>query len=224
MLDYHTHALSEALRRVRDNPFLAAAVEQLLARSDAVNSALRETVLADIPAFSQSRNPDVIPDLARHGAEHTKEILRLLEGRPLGDFEFVREHARRRAAQHFPLEATLHAYRCGHRVYSHWMRDAALAAVSAAEDAQRVVAAVADFALEYTDSVSTIATATYVSHTRLLADVAGDQRAELLALLLEGFDEVLGAAETAAETVLVCGSFHTVGDVAARLPGFAPFG
>jgi folylpolyglutamate synthase/dihydropteroate synthase len=33
--------------------------------------------------------------------------------------------------------------------------------------------------------------------------------------------ERLGGADG---TVLVCGSFHTVGDVMARLPGFRPFG
>ena len=34
----------------------------------------------------------------------------------------------------------------------------------------------------------------------------------------------LDAAERDAATVLVCGSFHTVGDAMARLPGFPPLG
>jgi dihydrofolate synthase/folylpolyglutamate synthase len=34
----------------------------------------------------------------------------------------------------------------------------------------------------------------------------------------------LAAARAGAGTVLVCGSFHTVGDAMARLPGFAPLG
>ncbi len=38
------------------------------------------------------------------------------------------------------------------------------------------------------------------------------------------FDTALGAARQGAETVLVTGSFHTVGDAMARLPGFAPLG
>jgi dihydrofolate synthase/folylpolyglutamate synthase len=38
------------------------------------------------------------------------------------------------------------------------------------------------------------------------------------------FDRVLGLALAGAGTVLVTGSFHTVGDAMARLPGFAPLG
>ncbi|HET7040023.1 MAG TPA: Mur ligase family protein [Gemmatimonadales bacterium] len=37
-------------------------------------------------------------------------------------------------------------------------------------------------------------------------------------------DVALAAALAGARTVLVCGSFHTVGDAMARLPGFAPLG
>lgn len=38
------------------------------------------------------------------------------------------------------------------------------------------------------------------------------------------FDRVLADSQVDAGTVLVTGSFHTVGDAMARLPGFAPFG
>ena len=37
-------------------------------------------------------------------------------------------------------------------------------------------------------------------------------------------EHALHAALDGAGTVLVCGSFHTVGDAMARLPGFAPLG
>lgn len=189
MPDYHTNTLKEVLKRLSGSPFLSAAVGHLAENANSINAELGETVVAEIPAFSESRNPDVLPDLARHGPQHTIEILRLLKGGPAGDFEFVQAHARRRAEQRFPLEATLHAYRCGHKVFSRWMREASLAAASSPEDAQQVVAAVADFAIEYTDAISTIATSAYVSQTRLLADVAGDRRAELLGILLDGYDE-----------------------------------
>ena len=36
------------------------------------------------------------------------------------------------------------------------------------------------------------------------------------------FDRALEAVQDGAETVVVAGSFHTVGDAMARLPGFAP--
>jgi folylpolyglutamate synthase/dihydropteroate synthase len=38
------------------------------------------------------------------------------------------------------------------------------------------------------------------------------------------FDLALSNAGAEGATVLVTGSFHTVGDAMARLPGFAPFG
>ncbi len=78
--------------------------------------ALRTTIKAEVPAYSTSGNPEILPELDAHGAAHIAEICRLFSGEPVGDFSFVRAHARHRAEQHFPLEAILHAYRCGHRI------------------------------------------------------------------------------------------------------------
>jgi hypothetical protein len=189
MSDYHTNALNDALRRVASSSLLAAGVDRLGASAGAVAAQLQEAVLVDVPEFSKSRNPDLLPELALHGREHVDEIVRLLRGGGLGRFEFVHEHARRRAEQRFPLEATLHAYRSGHKVLSRWLRETALTAGAPAEDAQRTIAAVADFAMEYTDAVSTTFAGTYSSRSILLADVAGDQRSQLLQMLLAGHDE-----------------------------------
>ena len=38
------------------------------------------------------------------------------------------------------------------------------------------------------------------------------------------FDRALREAQEGAKTILVTGSFHTVGDALSRLPGFAPLG
>ncbi len=189
---YHFAALNDALSRLGHNPVLPTAIQLLSRNAELINTQLSETVVAQIPAFSASNNPDVLPELASHGANHTSEILRLLNGGAVGGFEFVREHAKQRAEQHFPLEATLHAYRCGHKVYSQRLRTAVLSAAAKKDDTQQVVADVADFSIEYTDAVSTVATSAYVAQIRLLADVVGDQRAELLNILLEGYDEADG--------------------------------
>lgn len=188
-MDYQTNALKEALLHLNAGSFLPSAVKQLGESSTAVSSEFNRTVLAEIPAFSATRNPEVLPDLARHCREQTDEILRLLRGGPVGDFAFVGDFSRQRADQRFPLEAILHAHRCGHKVFAHWLREAMLVSVSSTLDARQIVASVADFAMEFTNAVSTIAASTYVSQTRLLADVAGDQRAELLTILLDGYDE-----------------------------------
>ena len=98
--------------------------------------ALRSEVLKEVRGFSDSGNPRVLPELGDHAKAHIEEALRLLCGEEIGDFAFVRDHARLRAEQRFPLEWTLHAYRCGHRVLSRWMRDALRRAVREAWTAQ----------------------------------------------------------------------------------------
>ncbi|MFN0039075.1 MAG: PucR family transcriptional regulator [Burkholderiales bacterium] len=186
---YPTDALLAALNRLRSSTDLAVAVRYLTAHAGDLNAELGKTVLAEIPAYRQSANPDILPEFAQHASAHNNEILRLLGGGLVADFEFVRTHAKRRAEQHFPLEAMLHAYRCGHKVFSHWLRNAILSASSSVKKAPAVIAAVADFTLEYTDAISTVATSSYVAQIRLLADVAIDNRIELLNILLGGYDE-----------------------------------
>ncbi|MSQ58876.1 MAG: PucR family transcriptional regulator [Betaproteobacteria bacterium] len=165
-------------------PRIAAPLER---QAGDIARGLRETILAEIPAFTASGNPDVLPDLGRHAGEHIAELQRLLGGGDIRDFEFVRAHARRRASQRFPLEAALHAYRCGHKVLSQWIREAALTANP--RNREKVLSAVAAFSLEYTDTISIIAAADYVARTRVLAEAEGDRRTELLNILVSGYDE-----------------------------------
>lgn len=162
----------------------------LVPRADAAAEALRNAVLAEIPAFTASANPQVLPELASHGREHVEEICRLMGEGTLGDFNFVREHARRRAEQRFPLEVSLHAYRCGHRVLSQWLRGAVTETLTSGVGL--AVAAVADFAIEYSNTISIIAAAEYVARTRALTEAEGNQRIELLSILLSGYDEADG--------------------------------
>jgi len=152
-----------------------------------VGRILRDAVLTEIPAFSASGNPEILPGLDQHIGDHIREIRRLFGGGEVGAFEFVRTHARHRAEQRFPLEVTLHAYRCGHKIFSHWLRDAAVA--TRPKHIEKAVSAVADFAIEYANTASTIMASEYVAHTRMLAEAEGDRRTELLNILLDGYDE-----------------------------------
>ncbi len=171
-----THTLGE-LTRAGFRPGGAAA---LAGSRDSAAAALAVTVRAEIPAYEESGNPDVLPDFDRHAADHFTEIHRLMGGSDLPQLEFVRRHAAKTAEQHFPLEATLHAYRCGHKVIARWLLDAA------ATDA---VAAVNEFVLDYIDTVATIATSEYVRRTRQLSEAEADRRSYLLTMLLQGYDE-----------------------------------
>lgn len=180
-------ALKDSLTALISSGVLGDAGPALDAASDKAAMALREAVLTEVPAFSTSGNPEILPSLAVHASEHLQEIRRLALGGEVGDFAFVKTHAQRRAEQFFPLEAILHAYRCGHRVLSRWLRDAAI--VRQPHKFETAVSAVADFSIEYTNTISTIMAAEYVAQTRILAEAAGDRRTELLNILLSGYDE-----------------------------------
>jgi len=179
--------LRQAHVRLTELGVVPKAVASVRATAREAVAALRNEVLREVRGFSDSGNPRVLPELGEHAKAHIDELLRLFSGAELGDFAFVREHARLRAEQRFPLELTLHAYRCGHRVLSRWMREGA--AVACPESLDRAIAAVADFAIEYTDVISAVITAEYVMHTRVVAAAEGDRDAELLNLLLAGYDE-----------------------------------
>lgn len=182
-----TRPLRDVLGRLRELGAIPATGEALLDGQDTVLDALRESILGQVQAFTASRNPEILPDLEGHSRSHVDEIIRLLRGGAPGEFDFVAAQARRRAEQRFPLEAMLHAYRCGHRVIYGWIRDSAVAGAGVRE--QQLAGAVADFAIEYTDLISTIVAAEYVRQTRLLSEAETDRRAELLGILLGGYDE-----------------------------------
>jgi hypothetical protein len=163
------------------------AVMALEAGRAAAAKNLRDYVLAEVPAFSASGNPEILPGLDHHIAEHIQETLRLFAGNEAGEFEFIKAHARQRAEQRFPLEAILQAYRCGHRILSVWLHQAVLAV--GPKNFEQAASAVAEFAIEYTNIISSTVAAEYVAHTRILAEAEGDRRTELLNILLSGYDE-----------------------------------
>ncbi len=165
-MDDHKSALVDSLTRLNAGGLLSSIVARMEATLGVVNVDLRNAVVAEIPAFSDSRNPRLLPDLISHGSEQVKEIIRLLDSGPVEDFAFVREYAERRASQRFPLEAMLHAYRCGHKIFARWLRQAVLDTVSSSVDDRQLITSAADFAMEFTNAISTISTSAYVSQIR----------------------------------------------------------
>ena len=180
-------SISRHLALLGKSGVVPQAAKALDVSMQSAEAAFRDAVLTEIPAFAASGNPEILPGLKKHVVDHVREIRRLFGGEEVGGFEFVRAHAHLRAEQHFPLEAILHAYRCGHRILSRWLWDAAVA--SNPRSLEKALSAVADFAIDYTNAVSTIATSEYVAHTRRLAEAEGDLRTELLNILLSGYDE-----------------------------------
>lgn len=182
-------ALNRTVAALKVHGLIPGIVAPLQTSAGKIQRDLQQRVIEQIDAFSATANPDVLPELAVHIQEIVAEICRLLDVGGSGDLDFVRQYSQRRAQQRFPLEAILHTYRCSHRIISDWIRDAALSAADSAALVRRVVAAASDFAIEFTDVISTLATSEYVLHTRLLAEAEGDRRIELLNTLLSGYDE-----------------------------------
>ena len=187
-------ALRDALRRLEAAGVVAAVQAPLLADAERIIAELRQAVLAETSAFTDSGNPDVVPELEEHLDAHVREVCRLLGGGLPGDLEFVREYAERSAARKFPLDALLQGYRILHRTLSTWIRDAALEVADESAHLRRVVAAVTDFVIEYTGNAGSLLTSEYVHHTRRLAEAEADRRSALLNTLLDGYDEADQAA------------------------------
>ena len=182
----HSSAPIATLRTAGVVPLVAKRLEET---AESIAGGLQDVIVDEVSAFTESGNPDVLPELRQHLALHVDELRRLLTGAPPGELSFVRNHAQRRAEQKFPLDAVLQSYRCAHKVLSHWIRDAAIETADDSAHIHRVVAAVNDFMIDYTDAISTLVTAEYVAQTRRLAEAEGDRRTELLNMLLRGYDE-----------------------------------
>ena len=183
-------------RRFGETLGLLRAAGVVPAVSDMLRAGQAETLVrlldmttAEVRAYSETGNPDVLPELRDHLDAHLDAVCLLLGDKWAADFNFVQSHAERRAEQKFPLDALLQSYRCLHRILSTWVRDAALETASDDAHVRRVVAAATDFTIEYTGAVGSLATSSYVNRTRRLAEAEGDRRTTLLNTLLDGYDE-----------------------------------
>jgi len=182
-------ALAATLERLKPAGVVPAVADILEADAPRLAKELCRRIVEVVPAYTDSGNPDVMPELDAHLASHVDEICRLLRGNTLGDLAFVIEHAQQRAGQRFPLDAVHQAYRQIGKLVTEWIRDAALQSADKTAHVPRVLADVTDFMLEYMGAIATLLTSEYVGHTRLLAEAEGDRRTELLTTLLEGYDE-----------------------------------
>lgn len=179
----------DAITKFREAGLVPRISVSLKTSADDTVSSIFESVISDAPAFNESGNPDVLPELKEHLRQHITAICHMLAGQPRSDLDFVRDHAKRCAEQKFPLDAVLAAYRCLHRAMVDWIQDSALRSADDSARLQRVISAVNHFCIEYIGAVSTLITSEYVAHTRLVAEAEGDRRTELLNLLLSGYDE-----------------------------------
>jgi hypothetical protein len=181
--------LRASLRNLRQQSVVPSVAAPLASTQEGLVRELLQAITDQVPAYRESGNPEAVPELEKHLGDIVAKTCRLLAGEAVEPFSFVSEHAHRRAGQKFPLDAVLHAYRCVHRLLLQWIRDAALELADQSAHVRRVVAAVSDFAAEYTGALGTLLTSEYVEHTRVLAEAEGDHRTRLMDTLLSGYDE-----------------------------------
>ena len=165
-------------------PLAAAALDHTM---ENMRSMLRDAVLADVSAFSQSGNPDVLPQLEQHGGEKPSRNPAAIGRRRGWRLRVRQDTAQRRAAQRFPLEAP--STPTDAAIKSCPVGCAMRPLPRAERNLENGIAAINDFVTEYTNTVSSITTAEYVDCIRALAEAEGDRRSELFNILLNGYDE-----------------------------------
>lgn len=189
MKNFAAISFRESLKRLTGNPCLALMLRPLKKQSAMTGSQLTQTLVREIPAFTESRNPWVLPQLENHLSGLFDEVLRLLEGGQVEDFLFVQVYAKDCANNYFPMESILHAYRYTHREFLHWLNSTVLSVSGNSTQANQCLVDCAECMLEFTDAISSAFTQCYLEQERLLSAGSGDHRAELLSLLLQGHDE-----------------------------------
>ena len=182
-----SRSLVESLDRLHRVIAAAPGAETLQGRATDITATVVDAIIADVAAFSDTANPNIQPLLEQHIVELVAEYLALLDCHSPQLPAFVERYASEAAEQHFPLEALLHAYRVAMRELLQATTGALLQ--TSRRDGMAIVTAVTDFLLEFVNVTSTLATEHYLDRSRLLADVASDQRSRLLSILLGGYDE-----------------------------------
>jgi len=197
-VDYSQSAVSEEFSRTliatvkrcqSVERFPEVVLNTLATHDPQLNQQLVQNVLDEFPAYTLSRNPNIVDALGKHIESLTTSIAELLIAKTSPNFSFISEYAKQQAEQHIPIEAALHAYRCVQKTLSYQIRQAVLKSSVSDWDPQQALLLATDLTQEFIDCISRIFTRAYVTQIQLLADVAGDRRTQLLGALLEGRDE-----------------------------------
>lgn len=140
----------------------------------------------EIVAYAENHDAEFLRAGWQHGFAHAEKIGDLLQGKPVGDLQFVHDHASERAEQRFPLNDILHTYRIGHRVMWNFMRGVAMDIATQPEEGLRNAMALADFTIRYTNLISVALTRGYIECEKLLVGTRERQTHRLFDELSQG--------------------------------------
>ena len=119
---------------------------------------------------------------------HLEAIVATLHRQDARQLDFIQDAAATYAEHRLALEAVLRAYHAGQRLVLDALAQAAQTHLRL-DGAISELKCISDVVVEYFASACALAAASYLSHMRVLAKVAGDQATELLNVLLAGFDD-----------------------------------
>src|SRR5580700_9420590 len=147
-------------------------LETLNERKAEVERCALDGLQRENPQFERAASPQFRAEALGHCNDILNLMLAIASGSAPafadGPFQFVTNHAVRRARQQFPLAGSLNAYRLAHKGYWDVMRNSVLNAPAAEGDKTDCLMLLSEFLLEFFDRISGIMTDAYIAEEKRL--------------------------------------------------------
>lgn len=153
-----------------------------------ISATIYEALRTEIPTYGTIRDPEMISDVQSVSAALVTIWLRAIKTGEIDqdDLAPIRTGARRRARQGLDLQSLLKAYRVAIRVM--W-RELLLSSEWQSPELTPLLAVLAEWALDFTDAMTTEVDTSYLDEQQRLAGEAELRRSALLELVLAGRPE-----------------------------------
>jgi hypothetical protein len=167
---------------------LRQAAERQEAEADRISAAIFERLRSEIPAYAAIQDPELIRDVQAVSAAIVTIWLRAIKTGEIDGDELspIHQGARRRVRQGVDLQSVLKAYRVAIRVM--W-RELLLSPEWRSPQLAPLLAVLAEWALDFTDAMTTEVDTAYLDEQQRLAGEAELRRSSLLELVLAGRPE-----------------------------------
>jgi carbohydrate diacid regulator len=164
---------------------LRQAAERQEAEADRIATAIFEGLRTEIPAYGAIQDPELIRDVQAVSAAIVTIWLRAIKTGEIDEDELspIHQGARRRVRQGVDLQSLLKAYRVAIRVM--W-RELLLSPEWRSPELAPLLAVLAEWALDFTDAMTTEVDTAYLDEQSRLAGEAELRRSSLLELVLAG--------------------------------------
>lgn len=197
MWEQEAARLHDVLHRLSDSRLAGEIGAELGLNAHVIANQSAELIRSEIPDYALIMSGGDLSETWQHGRQHAEQIAFMLESRSLGDLDFVRRLARRRAEQRFPLRHVLHTYRIGHRVTWAFVQGCLERSDQPRAELMPASMVLFDFTIQYTNLISVTAAGAYDDRRRELGNVTQRRTRALFEALVHGLPldpEVLSLA------------------------------